>query len=145
MREPGRQLPSGSDAIAALMLLGAVLAACSSPAAPPSLATPAPTHTDELGRSIGCDGDRGYIADQVLVSVRGDRVSDLTSHARSQGLTVIETREAPTNVTWMTLRVETGSVLLRVAELRQRDGVIQATPNYVLDSGDVLVNGGGCV
>jgi hypothetical protein len=44
----------------------------------------------------------------------------------------------------MTLRVEKGSVLQRVAELAQRDGVIQATPNYVLDSADVLVNGGGC-
>jgi hypothetical protein len=76
--------------------------------------------------------------------VRGDRVSDVTSHALSHGVTVIETREAPTNVTWMTLRVEKGSVLQRVAELAQRDGVIQATPNYVLDSGDVLVNRGGC-
>ena len=144
MREPNRQLAHSSSAVVALMLLGAALAACSPAAAPTFEGTPVPTRIDELGRAIACDGDRGYIADQVLVAVRGDRVSDFTSHARSQGLTVIETRGAPVNVTWMTLRVDSGSVLQRVAELAKREGVIQAMPNYVLDSGDVLVNGGGC-
>lgn len=144
MREPNRQRGIGRCAIAVLTILGAALAACSPAAAPRFEGTPVPTRIDEFGRAIACDGDRGYIADQVLVSVRGDRVSDFTSHALSQGLTVIETREAPTNISWMTLRVEAGSVLERVADLAQREGVIQATPNYVLDSGDVLVNGGGC-
>ncbi|HET6614425.1 MAG TPA: hypothetical protein VFH62_00950 [Dehalococcoidia bacterium] len=137
-------LANGRGAITALTLLAAVLAAYRSAAAPPSIATIVPTPIDELGRAIACSGDRGYVADQVLVSVRGDRANDFTSHVLSQGLTVIERREAPTNVTWMTLRVDTGSVLQRVAGLAQRDGVIQAMPNYVLDSGEVLVNGGGC-
>jgi hypothetical protein len=85
MRERNHQLAKRPGVIVALTILPATLVACSSAAVPSSVATTVPTHTDELGRAIACDGDRGYIADQVLVSVRGDRVSDFTSHVRSQG------------------------------------------------------------
>lgn len=102
--------------------------------------TPVPQFEDPFGRPVSCDGDRAFIADEVLVVVSADDVKGVVRRIESVDFTVRARDEAPMNSVWLTVEVPGGWVPAAVALMESWDGVLDATANHVTYSGDVLVD-----